>query len=79
MHKYSTSAVPEGCNAVHSIHPRKNLTTSMIYRPIAYQQVFGTEFIDNLSIIDLLFCKGPEAITILEASVIRNEQSKTGI
>lgn len=33
--------------------------------PKSYQQNFGVEFVENLSIIDLLFCQGPQAKQIL--------------
>jgi hypothetical protein len=38
------------------------------YQPAKYQQVFGNEFEANLSLIDLLFCEGPNAGSILRAS-----------
>ena len=38
------------------------------YRPAPYMQVFGTGFVENLSIMDLIFCKGPEAGGIIKAS-----------
>jgi len=31
----------------------------------SYQQVFGKEFVNNLSIVDLLFCEGPMSINYL--------------
>ncbi|WP_053975550.1 WbqC family protein [Mangrovimonas xylaniphaga] len=39
----------------------------------AYTQVFGDKhgFISNLSILDLLFCEGPNAITYLEAQKLQ--------
>lgn len=41
---------------------------SQVYKPIPYQQVFGNTFADNLSVIDLVFCCGPEASRILRES-----------
>ena len=38
------------------------------YRPTPYYQVFGSSFEENLSILDLLFCTGPEAGRVLQAS-----------
>lgn len=38
------------------------------YQPHAYPQLFGADFVPNLSIIDLLFCEGPSVKKILELS-----------
>jgi hypothetical protein len=38
------------------------------FRPVSYQQVFGTEFVPDLSILDLLFNCGPESVRILRES-----------
>jgi len=38
------------------------------YRPASYQQVFGSTFVANLSIVDLVFCTGPEALSVVKAS-----------
>lgn len=42
------------------------------YRPVAYYQVFGNTFVPNLSVLDLLFCQGPRAGSILTASRIKD-------
>lgn len=44
---------------------------SRFYLPINYGQVFGNTFVANVSVIDLIFCKGPEASKIIRASVPR--------
>ncbi|MFY8035631.1 MAG: WbqC family protein [Cyclobacteriaceae bacterium] len=38
------------------------------YQPIAYQQVFGNNFVPNLSFLDVLFCEGPNAIRIIQSA-----------
>ena len=41
---------------------------SRFYLPIAYRQVFGNTFVANASVIDLIFCMGPDASNIIRAS-----------
>jgi hypothetical protein len=45
-----------------------------VYRPAPYLQVFGNSFVGNLSIVDLIFCSGPEASRILKLSSGLGEQ-----
>lgn len=49
------------------------------YRDVRYVQVFEDRlgFLPNLSILDLLFCTGPEAATILRRSVITDKNETT--
>jgi hypothetical protein len=44
------------------------------YRPVPYrqpfgEQPFGEQFFSNLSVIDLLFCQGPQSLSLLRQSV----------
>ena len=50
------------------ISPKKPFANRSFYHPIPYQQVFGNEFVPNLSILDLLFCEGPHSIRIIQSS-----------
>jgi len=52
------------------INPKKTDIEEKIYRPTAYTQVFGSTFVKNLSLIDLIFCEGPAARLIVEASAV---------
>jgi len=45
------------------------------YRPTTYNQLFGSDFVPNLSVIDLLFCEGPRSRELILQSKKRNEQS----
>lgn len=62
--------VPEGWtdlrNAIHPVNPVQD----PLFSPLPYNQVFEDRlgFSPNLSIIDLLFCAGPESASILKAS-----------
>jgi len=42
---------------------------SQFYLPVPYRQVFGNTFVGNVSVLDLIFCTGPEASRIISASV----------
>ncbi|MBX2964666.1 MAG: WbqC family protein [Cyclobacteriaceae bacterium] len=46
---------------------KKTETLDTYYKPVAYTQVFGNGFVKHLSIIDLVFCRGPEARKVIEA------------
>lgn len=55
-------------NAKNAIHPKKNLPHDSFFRPQKYFQVFGKNFVPNLSVIDLIFCEGPSARDIIKHS-----------
>lgn len=50
------------------LNPKKPERCNDFYHPVEYQQVFGNKFVSNLSIIDLIFCEGPGALTVIRAS-----------
>jgi hypothetical protein len=52
------------------ISPQTPFSCRSKYEPCYYQQVFGTVFNANLSILDLLFCEGPNAYNIIKKSCI---------
>lgn len=54
-----------------AIHPKKELMDDASFSVIPYYQVFQERlgFLPNLSIIDLLFNMGPEAILVLQKSI----------
>ena len=54
-----------------AIHPKKELMDDASFSAVPYYQVFQERlgFLPNLSIIDLLFNMGPEAILVLQKSI----------
>ncbi len=50
------------------IHPKKAVSELQWFTAQPYHQIFGNNFAANLSILDLLFCEGPMAGSILEQS-----------
>ena len=52
-----------------AIHPKKDVLALSWFAPQPYHQIFGKDFVPNLSIIDLLFCEGPEAVGLLQKSL----------
>ena len=62
---YLKSTNPAFLDCRSSVNPKKSATANNIYQPRAYNQIFGKDFVDNLSVVDLLFCEGPAAGMIL--------------
>ncbi|MEQ9423229.1 MAG: WbqC family protein [Cyclobacteriaceae bacterium] len=63
-----------GLNDLRSkIHPKKPFGDRNFYRPYSYTQLFGNNFVPNLSLIDLIFCEGPNAGAILRKSMFQPE------
>jgi len=54
--------------AKNKVSPKKSGKKNHLFLPVEYFQVFGNNFVSNLSIIDLIFCEGPRAKLILEKS-----------
>ncbi len=52
-----------------SIHPKTAFTSSLKIGYTPYQQVFGSSFVQGLSILDLLFSEGPNAGTIIRKQI----------
>lgn len=53
------------------IHPKKKDNAYLYYKAHSYNQNFGKGFVNNLSIIDLIMCEGPNAKMIIKESSVR--------
>lgn len=68
---YQKAVSPEILDFRNAIHPKAHRRRDdPHFQPAWYAQVFEEKhgFLPNLSILDLLFCTGPEALSILQAS-----------
>ncbi|MFY0654287.1 MAG: WbqC family protein [Cyclobacteriaceae bacterium] len=63
--EYIESSIEELEDYRSVIHPKISHIGRKIYRPVAYTQVFGNNFVENLSILDLIFCCGPDSKTYI--------------
>jgi hypothetical protein len=52
------------------IHPKKDDPAALGYVAQPYPQVFGNKFVKDLSILDVLFCEGPNAYQIIKSGII---------
>ena len=52
----------------NEINPKKSNFSGSIFLPQKYFQVFGNNFVQNLSVIDLIFCEGPQARHFIQKS-----------
>lgn len=58
-----------------SITPKTDTSNLAGFSPKAYFQLFGKDFVPNMSILDLLFCEGPNTVSFIEGSgKIKKEQ-----
>lgn len=55
-------------DARNTLIPSQSPVGPDFFRPIPYTQVFGKDFVPNLSVIDLLFCEGSQANSIIRRS-----------
>jgi hypothetical protein len=53
------------------LNPKKADSCNRFFKSVKYSQVFGSKFVNNLSIIDLVFCEGPGALSIVRASTLK--------
>jgi len=53
------------------LNPKKEHGCNRFYKSVEYQQVFGSKFVPNLSLIDLIFNQGPVAWSIVKASALK--------
>ena len=53
------------------VHPKKPYKNNSFYQTHMYHQIFGKDFVENLSVIDLLFCEGTNAKLVVTKSVFQ--------
>ncbi|MEQ9593272.1 MAG: WbqC family protein [Cyclobacteriaceae bacterium] len=66
--EYQKTVLDEVTDFRSTITPKIPFFERSFYEPAPYIQVFGSKFVTNLSLMDLLFCEGPNAIHVLQSS-----------
>ena len=69
---YEKVVPPDVTDLRSLISAKKDFSGREIYVPQSYQQVFGSNFAPNLSLLDLVFCEGPRSGAVVKASQKRN-------
>lgn len=69
---YEKNAPKEILDLRNVISAKKDFLQRPFYQPRAYRQVFGSDYVPNLSLIDLVFCVGPDATALIAASRKKN-------
>lgn len=67
--KFEKVYPPDTVDLRSGIHPKHKKIESFFYASQEYSQVFGNQFVKDLSVIDLIFCEGPNAINVIKRSV----------
>lgn len=71
--EYHTEVSDKELDLREAIHPKKDWQTDPDFSPVPYYQVFEQRFgfVENMSIIDLLFNMGNESLIVLNNSIAR--------
>jgi len=67
---YTTSPVADVYDLRNEINAKNIVGSNKYYKSVPYNQVFGNKFVNNLSVIDLIFCAGPQARQIVHDSAL---------
>ncbi len=54
----------------NQINRKESAVSRHLFQPVEYHQLFGNKFVPNLSILDLLFCEGPNAREVVNQSTL---------
>ncbi len=77
-HSYQKE-LPEGILDIRNqILPKTETDWNKFYQPIEYIQNFGNNFVEGLSILDILMCTGNEASTLVSRSTTFREEQMMG-
>lgn len=54
------------------INSKNHASNRTLYEPVSYPQVFGNMFVTDLSLLDVIFCMGPDALKIVLSGTPRD-------
>ncbi len=68
---YQKTAGEEIIDLRNAIQAKNQEGYANYFEGIEYQQVFGKPFVKNLSLVDLMFCEGPNALSVIRVIASR--------
>lgn len=69
---WENGSLEETIDLRSAISAKKHHSSRSFYSHVPYYQVFGNQFVENLSLIDLLFCEGPRSPLLINQSRAEN-------
>ena len=66
---FENEILPPTFDLRNVINDKKAHPENKFYQAVAYPQVFGSKFVPNLSLLDLIYCMGPDANEVIQRSV----------
>jgi hypothetical protein len=65
---YEKNLVAAQTDLRNVVNAKKPAACEKFFQSVAYAQVFGSTFAENMSIVDLIFCEGPNARQVITSS-----------
>lgn len=65
---YDEEILPPIYDCRNVIRDKNKVHDLNLYQPVTYPQVFGSKFVPDLSLLDLIYCMGPDSNSVIQRS-----------